>query len=191
MRVVLELGLSVLQMLLSTANWPGIFSLLSIARLASLGIIFFHSDGNPRNKRRASSICPGLHKHINHINDDTFWLIGKNSSVNFWTDNWLGYKLCERIDILAHILDLQHCKVVIISVMASGILLVILSLGFWMWSLNLAYYDPRFWSTDLVEFWYRIPHFKTCLRVSSLASSKNELGPLDLGSFHSSSTQYD
>lgn len=72
---------------------------------------YFHLDGRPRSLKRVSSIRPGLHSHIHQINDRTFWLVGNNSKVNFWTDNWLGYRLSDKFGIPHCVLQNLCCTV--------------------------------------------------------------------------------
>lgn len=54
---------------------------------------YFDKHGNDINCRRASSIRPGLHDHIDRLNNAFCWLIGDYSNVHFWSNNWLGYKM--------------------------------------------------------------------------------------------------
>lgn len=72
---------------------------------------FFTKVGTPRNINKASSISSGIHEHIECINDSSFWLIRKYSNVSFWTYNWLGYRISERLAILTHILRHLTCSI--------------------------------------------------------------------------------
>lgn len=47
----------------------------------------------------ASSIWCGLGRIRAHIRDNIRWIPGANSKVRFWTDNWLGFVIAEKIGI--------------------------------------------------------------------------------------------
>lgn len=71
---------------------------------------YFMKEGKPRNLRKKSSIRPALHAHERRICEGSLWLIGQNSEVKFWTDNWLGYSIAYKLGIPQHILDLLTCS---------------------------------------------------------------------------------
>ncbi|KAL8520010.1 hypothetical protein ACS0TY_010810 [Phlomoides rotata] len=57
------------------------------------------TGGRPRNSGRASSIGPGIRRHLGRLVDGSRWVVGQSSGISFWNDNWLGYIISERIGI--------------------------------------------------------------------------------------------
>ncbi|XP_057801234.1 uncharacterized protein LOC131016514 [Salvia miltiorrhiza] len=59
----------------------------------------------------ASSIWSGLRPKIQGLVDDSYSYIGNGSSINFWRDDWLGYKLADRCRVPFYVLDYLSCSV--------------------------------------------------------------------------------
>lgn len=72
---------------------------------------YFDESGNAINRRKVSSIRAGIHDHIGRLNDKTRWLIGQSSRVNFWSNNWLGYRICDKINIPDNVLSQLNCRI--------------------------------------------------------------------------------
>lgn len=72
---------------------------------------YFDKNGNTSNRRCISSIRLGLHDHIARLNDASFWLIGDRSKVNFWSDNWLSYRICDKINMPPDIFAQLRCSI--------------------------------------------------------------------------------
>lgn len=60
-------------------------------------LLCYDDDEQLHNFRRCSLVWSGIHPHASRIHDGSFWLIGQHSTVGFWTDNWLGYRLVDRL----------------------------------------------------------------------------------------------
>lgn len=82
-----------------------------IGPLRNLKEHYFHKDGSVRNFRWASSIWPSIHPHASRLYSSSRWLIGTRSEVDFWSDNWLGYRIIDRIQVPQHIRQTLCCKV--------------------------------------------------------------------------------
>lgn len=72
---------------------------------------YFTTDGQPRGVHRRSSIRSALYAHAQRIQEGSYWLIGRNSKVKFWTDNWLGYRIADRLSIPPDVLADLECTV--------------------------------------------------------------------------------
>ena len=55
--------------------------------------------GVPRASFICSSICPSIKNIYKDFQDSSQWLPCKNSSLNFWTDNFLGYTIADKLGI--------------------------------------------------------------------------------------------
>lgn len=49
--------------------------------------------------RRVPTSLTGIRKYFGVINDSSQWIKGYVSTVRFWTNNWLGYKIVDKIGI--------------------------------------------------------------------------------------------
>ncbi|KAL8523191.1 hypothetical protein ACS0TY_013240 [Phlomoides rotata] len=66
---------------------------------------YLFDNGAPRNFYRVSSIWTGVHRHFPRLISQSQWLVGTSSLVCFWTDNWLGYKISEKIGLPDELLE--------------------------------------------------------------------------------------
>ncbi|KAL8555834.1 hypothetical protein ACS0TY_003595 [Phlomoides rotata] len=59
----------------------------------------FFKGKKPRPKYITSSVWRGISDQMLHILKEGRWTLGRQTSVNFWLDNWLGYSLADRLGI--------------------------------------------------------------------------------------------
>jgi hypothetical protein len=50
-----------------------------------------------------SSIWSGIKNELDVINDNSVWLLGNGSNINFWVDKWCGEPLVEQLGIPLHL----------------------------------------------------------------------------------------
>ncbi|KAL8478357.1 hypothetical protein ACS0TY_030316 [Phlomoides rotata] len=66
---------------------------------------YLFDNGTPRNFHRVSSIWTGVRRHFPRLISQSQWLVGTGSLVRFWTDNWLGYRISEKIGLPDELLE--------------------------------------------------------------------------------------
>ncbi|XP_019431188.1 PREDICTED: uncharacterized protein LOC109338411 [Lupinus angustifolius] len=59
-----------------------------------------------------SSIWPGIKSKWHQATDNSIWIVGNGSRINFWRDNWLGDALVNYLQILVSIQPLLQAQVV-------------------------------------------------------------------------------
>ncbi|GAU12289.1 hypothetical protein TSUD_141970 [Trifolium subterraneum] len=77
----------------------------------------FFRNSSPINHAISSSIWSSLKNVLHLVNDHSIWQIGNGSSISFWDDNWLSYKLKDLIldplpDSISHLMDVKVAEVV-------------------------------------------------------------------------------
>lgn len=68
-----------------------------------LKLRFLDRLGCPKRSYLKSSIWSGLKPHLVSFDIDGLLLIGHKSKARFWLDNWLGYTIADRLNILSHV----------------------------------------------------------------------------------------
>ncbi|WJX41072.1 hypothetical protein P8452_28481 [Trifolium repens] len=58
----------------------------------------YFRNSNPITHAVSSSIWSSLKGHLPLIQNHSIWRVGDGTTISFWQDNWLGYKLKDSID---------------------------------------------------------------------------------------------
>ncbi|KAL8528762.1 hypothetical protein ACS0TY_006280 [Phlomoides rotata] len=65
----------------------------------------FFKGRDIRTQYVTSSVWNVIKYHVKRINSEARCIMGKNSSVRFWLDNWLGYVIADRLGIPTFVRD--------------------------------------------------------------------------------------
>lgn len=52
-----------------------------------------------RNSGISSSIWLGLKPILKELISKVCWIVGEDSKINFWNENWLGYSILDKVEI--------------------------------------------------------------------------------------------
>jgi len=60
----------------------------------------FLKHGTPLQHYFQSSVWTGIKDHLSTISSNSIWIVGTGANINLWTDNWLGMRLVDLLNIL-------------------------------------------------------------------------------------------
>ncbi|KAL8497717.1 hypothetical protein ACS0TY_021156 [Phlomoides rotata] len=66
---------------------------------------YLFENGEPQNFHRVSSIWTGVHRHLPRLLAQSQWLVGRGSLIRFWTANWLGYRISDKLGLPEKLLE--------------------------------------------------------------------------------------
>ncbi|XP_057792980.1 uncharacterized protein LOC131009580 [Salvia miltiorrhiza] len=67
--------------------------------------------GYAKNSIANSSVWLGVKEEVNHLVDDSYSCVGRGNYTYFWKDDWLGYKLIDKLHIPAFMHDFLNFPV--------------------------------------------------------------------------------
>nr|ABD32279.2 reverse transcriptase, putative [Medicago truncatula] len=59
----------------------------------------FLKHGTPLQHYFLSSMWGGIKEHLSTISSNSIWIVGTGANINLWTDNWLGIRLVDSLNI--------------------------------------------------------------------------------------------
>ncbi|XP_057789601.1 uncharacterized protein LOC131006461 [Salvia miltiorrhiza] len=64
---------------------------------------YLDNFGRPRTTTLASSVWGGVRQLIPELIEESYCLLGNGSSVYFWNDDWLGYSIADKLNIMGFV----------------------------------------------------------------------------------------
>ncbi|XP_057770894.1 uncharacterized protein LOC130990686 [Salvia miltiorrhiza] len=95
------------------ARWKGLHLSMAAWRLvkgkdlmaATLSTRYLNSFGHAKNNIGSSPFWTSVRDHVTQLVDDSYSLIGVGAATMFWCDDWLGYRLTDKLKIPCYMFD--------------------------------------------------------------------------------------